>query len=63
LFNLMDRYELDDEQVESCCKDMSVVFKFEWFISLISFNKMKRYNDFKQNTAIHSFIHSFIYFL
>jgi hypothetical protein len=33
LFNLMDRYDLDDEQVESCCKDMSVVFKFEWFIS------------------------------
>jgi len=29
LFNLMDRYDLDDEQVESCCKDMSVVLKFE----------------------------------
>jgi hypothetical protein len=29
LFSLMERYGLDDEQVENCSKDMNIVLKSE----------------------------------
>jgi hypothetical protein len=34
LFSLMERYGLDDEQVENCSKDMNIVLKSEWNVYL-----------------------------
>ena len=49
LFELMTRYELDEEQIDHCCKDMTIVLKTEWTFSPFFF------------IFIYYFIYLFIY--